>query len=192
MIFIASSIYVSNFLLPQLQRELQPNIPHNMKHHRTTKFSFAKQKFSCRHIFTQGRIEAHNKIFNSQQLPSQRILCHYKYLKHIALQFSLSLSNTDTHSFSSSYPYWVGLFPLWPSFSFLPSCPSISFFIHSLSDTLSLFFSPIILLIQTFCFWKPTYILSLSIPTKPSLARSIKNIVLDFSHTYVYSLPTNT
>ena len=182
MIFIASSIYVSNFLLPQLQRELQPNIPHNMKHYRTTKFSFAKQKFSCRHIFTHGKIEAHSKIFNSQRLPSLRILYHYEYLKHIALQLSLSISlllffYILTHS---------------PSFTVLPSCPSISFFIHSLSDTLSLFFSPIILLIQTFCFWKPTYILSLSIPTKPSLARSIKNIVLDFSHTYVYSLPTNT
>ena len=127
MIFIASSIYVSNFLLPQLQRELQPNIPHNMKHHRTTKFSFAKQKFSCRHIFTHGKIEAHSKIFNSQRLPSLRILCHYKYLKHIALQLSLSIS------LSLSLSLVTLLYINTQSFFYLPSFLPFNFFLYTLT-----------------------------------------------------------
>ena len=121
MIFIASSIYVSNFLLPQLQRELQPNIPHNMKHYRTTKFSFAKQKFSCRHIFTHGKIEAHSKIFNSQRLPSLRILYHYEYLKHIALQLSLSLSLVTL--------LYINTQPLF----YLPSFLPFNFFLYTLT-----------------------------------------------------------
>ena len=140
MIFIASSIYVSNFLLPQLQRELQPNIPHNMKHHRTTKFSFANQKFSCRHIFTHGKIEAHSKIFNSQRLPSLRILCHYKYLKHIALTLCLSLSFSVSLSrslscYSTIYEHTAPLLP-----SFLLALQFLSLYTHFL--TLYLYFSP--------------------------------------------------
>ena len=139
MIFIASSIYVSNFLLPQLKRQLQPNIPHNMKHHHTTKFSFAKEKFSCRHIFTQGRMEAHSEIFHSQQLPSPRILCHYKYLKHIALQPSLSLSHrhTSIHLFLFLLCCTIPLSdPLLPSF--LLALQFLSLYTHFL--TLYLYF----------------------------------------------------
>ena len=123
MIFIVSSIYTLQiFLLLQRKRQLHSNIPHNMKHRHTPKFALQGKSFLVG-TFSPTEKWRHNEIFNSQQLPS---------LNFMPLQISSIL-----------------LFP----FTLLPSRPSIFFpYIHSLSDTLSLFFLSIILLIQTFCF----------------------------------------
>lgn len=102
-------------------------ISHNMKHRHTPKFALQRKSFLVG-TFSPTEKWRHNEIFNSEQLPS---------LNFMPLQISSIL-----------------LFP----FTLLPSRPSIFFlYIHSLSDTLSLFFLSIILLMQTFCFWKPTY-----------------------------------